>query len=113
MQIAPLYKEAYRKIINTKQNMIIIIMIIKGAFIKMTIAHLFTLAMAKLCHAKSELTSGHCDRHMRLVNAKYIADETLSTKVGISNGEPILNHYLNQTRFVQEIEPNCAKACFK
>ena len=79
----------------------------------MTITHLFILAMATLCHVKSEVTSGKCDRHNRLVNAKYIADETLDTKAGISNGEPFLNLYLNQTRFVQEVEPNCAKACFK
>ena len=79
----------------------------------MTITHLFILAIAKLCHAKSELTSGQCDRHMRLVNAKYIADETLATNAGISNGEPFLNLYLNKTRFVHDIELNCAKACFK
>ena len=79
----------------------------------MTIAHLFSLAMTTFCHVKSELTSGQCDRHMRLVNAKYIGDETLDPNAGISNGEPFLNRYLNKTRFVHDIELNCAKACFK
>ena len=67
----------------------------------------------ELSQSESEFTTGMCNSHMRMVNSLYIFDEDTENSFGIINGEPFLNEYLNDTRFVASSQSNCADACFK
>ena len=69
--------------------------------------------ISKIAISKSELTSGQCDQQMRMVQSKYISEEILDSRTGITNGDPFLASYLNSSRFVIDSDTNCAKACFK
>ena len=59
------------------------------------------------------ITTGICKGKMRMVKSKNIADEILETRAGITNGEPFLAEYLNQTVFVLDAHINCPNACFR
>ena len=61
----------------------------------------------------AESTTGICKGKMQMVKSKNIGEERLVTRVGITNGEPFLADYLNQTRFVLDAHINCAIACFR
>ena len=58
-------------------------------------------------------TTGICKGKMRMIKSKNIAEEILETRVGITNGEPFLAEYLNQTLFVLDAHINCPNACFR
>ena len=53
----------------------------------------------------------HCQQRVRFVQERNIFLETLDTQVGITNGEPFLEQYLNQSRFVRQETENCVDAC--
>ena len=71
------------------------------------------LSIYNLANSISESNATKCRNDIRLVNAKYIFEESLNTRVGITNGEPFLNDFLGHPRFVVQAEGHCVNECLR
>ena len=61
----------------------------------------------------SKSDASNCGTNLRMVNAKYIFEETLNTKFNHTNGEPFLNDFFDHTRFIVQPEKHCVNACLR
>ena len=79
----------------------------------MMLIQIVIVLISNLEFSEGVSSTGICQGKMQMVKSKNIGEERLVTRVGITNGEPFLADYLNQTRFALDAHVNCAIACFR